>query len=57
MILTRKKGISLLKHHDILLIMGKGHEDFIIVKEKKIPFNDVAVVKEIIREMEVKEKL
>lgn len=37
--------------------MGKGHEDFIIVKEKKIPFNDVAVVKEIIREMEVKEKL
>lgn len=52
-----EKGISLLKHHDILLIMGKGHEDFIIVKEKKIPFNDVAVVKEIIREMEVKEKL
>ena len=35
-----EKGISLLKDNDILLILGKGHEEFIIVKDKKIPFND-----------------
>ena len=45
-----EKGIQKLNHHDILLIMGKGHEDVIIVKDKKIPFNDVEVVKEILEE-------
>ena len=30
--------------------MGKGHEDVIIVKDKKIPFNDVEVVREILEE-------
>lgn len=35
-----KKGISLLKDRDILLLLGKGHEEFIIVKDNKIPFND-----------------
>ena len=34
------KGINLLKDNDILLILGKGHEEFIIFKNKKIPFND-----------------
>ena len=34
------KGINLLKNNDILLILGKGHEEFIIFKDKKIPFND-----------------
>lgn len=47
-----EKGIHLLKHHDILLIMGKGHEDFIIVKNQKIPFNDVQIVKEMLKEKE-----
>ena len=45
-----EKGIQKLNHHDILLIMGKGHEDVIIVKDKTIPFNDVEVVKEILEE-------
>ena len=31
---------NLLKDNDILLILGKGHEEFIIFKDKKIPFND-----------------
>ena len=44
------KGIQKLNHHDILLIMGKGHEDVIIVKDKTIPFNDVEVVREILEE-------
>lgn len=34
------KGINLLKDNDILLILGKGHEEFIIFKDKKLPFND-----------------
>ena len=43
--LAIEKGISYLKENDILLILGKGHEDVIIVKDKKIPFNDKTEVK------------
>ena len=45
-----EKGISLLKSKDILLILGKGHEDFIIIGDKKIPFNDKKVVENLIKE-------
>ena len=45
-----EKGIQKLNHHAILRIMGKGHEGVIIVKDKKIPFNDVEVVREILEE-------
>lgn len=34
------KGIDVLKENDVLLILGKGHEEFIIYKDQKIPFND-----------------
>lgn len=51
-ILNRKKaiekGVSLLKENDFLLILGKGHEDFMIIKDKKIPFNDKFVLEEIL---------
>lgn len=40
------KGIDMLKENDTLLILGKGHEEFISIKENKIPFNDMKVVKE-----------
>lgn len=43
-----EKGISLLKDKDILLILGKGHEEFIIVKDKKIPFNDKKTVENLL---------
>ena len=33
-------GMDLLRENDFLLILGKGHEEFIIFKDKKIPFND-----------------
>lgn len=46
--LAIKKGIELLKSNDILLILGKGHEDFIIVKDQKIPFNDKKEVERLI---------
>ena len=42
------KGISLLKENDTLLILGKGHENAIVIKDKKIPHNDYAFVQEII---------
>ncbi len=45
-----RKGIRYLKDNDILLILGKGHEEFIIVKSQKIPFNDMKIVKEIVKE-------
>lgn len=47
-----EKGISLLKENDILLIMGKGHEEVIIYKKERIPFNDKKVVLEILKENE-----
>ena len=43
-----EKGISLLKENDILLVLGKGHEEFIIMKDKKIPFNDKKVIEKLI---------
>jgi len=44
-----KKAVAMLKEKDILLILGKGHEEHIIVFDKKIPFNDK---KEVMRILE-----
>src|SRR5699024_7016867 len=35
-----EKGISLLEENDTLLVLGKGHEEVIIVGNRRIPFND-----------------
>ena len=43
-------GINKLEDNDFLLILGKGHEEAIIVKDKRIPFNDHNVVMDIIKE-------
>lgn len=42
------KGINLLKENDILLILGKGHEEVMIIGNERIPFNDRKVVEEYI---------
>ena len=34
------KGIKMLKDGDILLILGKGHEDYQIIGDKKYHFSD-----------------
>lgn len=47
-----ERGIDLLKEEDILLILGKGHERVIIMKDKKIPFNDKEHVIQYIKEKE-----
>lgn len=44
-----EKGISLLKEKDTLLILGKGHEDVIIVGDKRIPFSDKTHVLNLIK--------
>ena len=44
-----QKGIDKLKENDLLLILGKGHEEFMIIKEEKIPFNDKKVVLEYLK--------
>ena len=43
-----RRGISLLKEGDTLLILGKGHENFIIMDGYRIPHNDRKAVEEII---------
>ena len=45
-----KKGISLLKDNDILLILGKGHEDYQIIGTTKYHFSDKEIVQENIKE-------
>ena len=37
-------GIDILKEDDILLILGKGHETYQIIKDKKIHFDDKEIV-------------
>lgn len=44
-----KKGISYLKENDILLILGKGHEEYQIIKNEKIYFSDYKVVLDLTR--------
>ena len=50
-----RKGISFLQEKDLLLILGKGHEEFIIVKDKRIPFNDKKEVEKCLAELKVKD--
>ena len=45
-----ERGIQLLKENDILLVLGKGHEEFIIVKDKKIPFNDKKTIQKLMKD-------
>lgn len=47
-------GIDLLSQNDILLILGKGHEEVIIMGDKRIPFNDRKEVLKYIEELKIK---
>ena len=44
------KGMSLLKENDILMILGKGHEDYQIIGTEKIHFSDQEEVEKYIKE-------
>ena len=44
-----KKSIQMLSKNDILLLLGKGHEDYQIIKDKKYPFSDKEIVLKYLR--------
>ena len=44
-----KKGIQMLLKNDILLLLGKGHEDYQIIKNRQCSFSDKDVVLKFIR--------
>ena len=44
-----KSAIQMLSKNDILLLLGKGHEDYQIIKDKRKPFSDKNVVLKYIR--------
>ncbi len=48
-----KRGIDLLGENMILMILGKGHEDYQIIKNKKIHFSDLESVNKIIDDKKV----
>jgi len=45
------KGINMLENEDILLVLGKGHEEYMIIKDRKIAFNDKKVVEEYLEKL------
>ena len=44
-----QEGIKMLKVNDVLLILGKGHEEYQIIDNKKIFFSDLYTVYDILR--------
>lgn len=47
-----KKGLDMLKSNDILLILGKGHEDYQIIGHEKIHLDDLEEVQKYINNIE-----
>ena len=45
------RGISYLKNNDVLLILGKGHENYQIIGNEKIHFDDYEIVTEYLEEL------
>ncbi|MCK5594664.1 UDP-N-acetylmuramoyl-L-alanyl-D-glutamate--2,6-diaminopimelate ligase [bacterium] len=43
-----KKAIELAKKNDLIMILGKGHETYQVLKDTVVPFDDREVVKEIL---------
>ena len=39
------KGIEMMEDNDILLVLGKGHEDYQIIGREKIHFDDSEIIK------------
>lgn len=47
-----KRAISIARKDDLILVAGKGHEDYQIIGKKKIHFSDQEIVKGILKEDE-----
>ncbi|MCB0415136.1 MAG: UDP-N-acetylmuramoyl-L-alanyl-D-glutamate--2,6-diaminopimelate ligase [Bdellovibrionales bacterium] len=46
-----QRAINVMQAGDVLLVAGKGHEDYQIVGQEVLPFSDVEVIKGIINEL------
>jgi UDP-N-acetylmuramoyl-L-alanyl-D-glutamate--2,6-diaminopimelate ligase len=46
-----KAGCMSLKPGDVLLVAGKGHENYQEIKGKREPFDDYEIVKEICKQL------
>jgi UDP-N-acetylmuramoyl-L-alanyl-D-glutamate--2,6-diaminopimelate ligase len=46
------RALAMASKGDYVLVAGKGHEDYQILKDRTIPFNDIEVIKEILGRME-----
>lgn len=44
-----EKGIQLINNNDILIVLGKGHEKYQIIKDNKVYFDDVEIIKQTFR--------
>ena len=42
------KGVQMIEKNDILLVLGKGHEEYQITKEGKIHFSDIEIIEDCI---------
>jgi UDP-N-acetylmuramoyl-L-alanyl-D-glutamate--2,6-diaminopimelate ligase len=47
-----RKALSMAEKGDCVLVAGKGHEDYQILKDKIIPFKDKDVIRSFLKEME-----
>ena len=43
-----KEAFSMLEKNDVLILAGKGHEKYIIIKGEKLPFDEKKIVEECI---------
>ena len=46
-----EQALSLAKQGDYILVAGKGHENYQIIKDKMTPFSDADVIREILKHM------
>ncbi len=47
-----QKALDLVKKDDLLVVAGKGHEDYQIIKNRVTHFDDAEIIREILREMD-----
>ncbi len=46
-----KTAIKMARPNDIILVAGKGHEDYQEVKGEKLPFNDLKIIQELFKKL------